>query len=139
MVTCNCNFDLRFEFLRSYSFLYQLPFHQLSGGKARVTLRSLLGDAFAAAGESASAELWGQSTVELQEGIEMEKQTLPFPRDKLVSELIQLSGLYRKLGMAADAKRCLEDALEVMELIYWASESPEAKQMKRDIEEALKA
>jgi len=107
--------------------------------KARVTLRSLVGDAFAAAGESASAELWGQSTVELQEGIEMEKQTLPFPRDKLVSELIQLSGLYRKLGMAPDAKRCLEDALKVMELIYWASEAPEAKQMKRDIEEALKA
>lgn len=125
--------------LSFYGFIAPSTSFCLRDCKARVTLRSLVGDAFAAAGESASAELWGQSTVELQEGIEMEKQTLPFPRDKLVSELIQLSGLYRKLGMAPDAKRCLEDALKVMELIYWASEAPEAKQMKRDIEEALKA
>jgi len=109
--------------------------------KMAASVRTRLGDAFAAAGQREQAtELWGQSAVELQQALNSEQSALRWPRDGRAAELIKLSGLYKRLNMTRDSRNCLVDALSVMNAIYWACAPTcrqEAAQMQRDVEAVL--
>lgn len=119
------------------------PAHHLALrlSKAAVSVRTRLGDGFAAAGQGEQAtELWGHTTLELQQALAAEYAALPWPRDARVSELVKLGGLYQRLGMLEDLRRCLKDALGVMKTIYWACDATcrgEAERMQQDVEKAL--
>jgi len=137
-----------FAFLTSCQKLLQeaphlAPEHHLGVrlSKAAVAVRTRLGDGFAAAGQTEQAtELWGQSALELQQAIVAENVALALPRDNKASELIKLAGLYQRMGSVADSKRCLQDALAVMKLVYWACDETKraaAEQLRQDIAASL--
>jgi len=65
---------------------------------------------------------------------------LPLPRDGRAADLLAVAGLYRRLGLKEDAKRCLADAVSTMRTVYWAcdpSSKAAAEELQRDVEKTL--
>jgi len=107
--------------------------------KSAAALRAVLGDSLAASGHQDHAkDMWKRAAGELQEAVAAQQAAFPLPRDGHIADLIGLAGLYRRLDRNEEARRCLSDALDEMNAVYWSCE-PAGREASQAMMQGVKA
>lgn len=99
------------------------PSHYAIAGlaTAAASVRTMLGDSMAATGrEEKAKKMWIPAAGELKEAIDAHYRALPLPRDGYAQDMAGLAALYGRLGKPEEARKCFQEAADVLDLVSWA-------------------